>query len=440
MFSMMGEKADGNSRGGKGGSNMVSPSAFMRHLRPEYYSDSQRTGANVLNAAILEYHLDSITSRNQTHEFEIFCRKLCERTICPNLRPQTGPDGGGDSKADTETYPVADEISGLTYVGSANGGRERWAFAFSAKATWAAKVRKDVKEIAGTGRQYQRIICVTSRFAKAKTRAHLEDDLSKEYGVPVTVHDRSWIVKEVIENDRIDLAFNYLKVGEFRPEAVRLGPNDYSRAQQLADIEQAIADPDTYCGVERQLVTEALVAAKLSRSIERPRVEIDGRFARAIRLAEQHGSFRQKQEATYEHIWTGFWWFDDFALVNASYDGFEERALASRQADDIALLGNLHQLLVNMVVHGHMSREECRFEERTARLRQALEPLVGEADRPNNSLEARTELLRIELNEAMMAKDRTALSALWPRYGAILDDASGLAEFDADTLVPYLCR
>jgi len=100
----------------------------MRQLHPEYYSDSMERTRFALSADQLEYRLETITARNETHEFEIFCRKLCERAICPNLRPQTGPDGGGDSKADSETYPVADEIAGLTYVGCAHSGRERWAF------------------------------------------------------------------------------------------------------------------------------------------------------------------------------------------------------------------------------------------------------------------------------------------------------------------------
>ena len=56
------------------------------------------------------YHLETITARNQTRDFEIFCRKLCERIICPNLKPATGPEGGGD-------------------IGEANAGQERWAFA-----------------------------------------------------------------------------------------------------------------------------------------------------------------------------------------------------------------------------------------------------------------------------------------------------------------------
>jgi hypothetical protein len=98
----------------QGDREKVMPSAFMRRLRPEYYSDTSERTTYELERSMLEYHLDTITARNQTHAFEIFCRKLCERTICPNLRPATGPEGGGDAKADTETFEVAEEISTLS--------------------------------------------------------------------------------------------------------------------------------------------------------------------------------------------------------------------------------------------------------------------------------------------------------------------------------------
>lgn len=110
----------------------------MRNLRPELYSDSEDRSAYVLERPQLEYQLETITSRNQTQDFELFCRRLCEKVICPNLRPQTGPEGGGDAKTDSETYSVADEVS-RTFVGEPNSGRERWAFAFSAKAKMAAE-------------------------------------------------------------------------------------------------------------------------------------------------------------------------------------------------------------------------------------------------------------------------------------------------------------
>ncbi|MDH0426623.1 hypothetical protein [Stutzerimonas stutzeri] len=198
----------------------LSPSDFMRQLRPEYYSDTEGRVSYLLDTKMLEYCLDSITSRNEMHDFEIFCRKLCERMICPNLRPSTGPEGGGDSKADAETYSVTEEVAERTYIGNLAAGQERWAFAFSAKKKWAEKVRHDVAGIVDTQRGYKKIICVTAQFAPAKKRANLEDELSALHGVAVTIHDRSWIVDKTIEHDHRDLAYHYLHVGRRFPTAV----------------------------------------------------------------------------------------------------------------------------------------------------------------------------------------------------------------------------
>ena len=240
----------------------VFPSEFMRQLRPELYSDSVTRDQHLLKAEILSHHLDTITERNEMHDFELFCRKLCERAICPNLRPATGPEGGGDSKADTETTPVSDEISKL-YCGLANSGSERWAFAFSAKKTWAEKARSDVAGIVSANRDYKKIFFVTSKAARAKDRARVEQELSEKYGVSVTIHDRSWIVDEIINKNRRDLAYNYLGIGEKASER-ELGPSDYSRRQQLEDIEKELTDPSAFADMEMQRATEALVVAKLA--------------------------------------------------------------------------------------------------------------------------------------------------------------------------------
>ena len=415
----------------------IKPSQYMRELRPEYYSDTQSRDAYILDQSTLEYHLDTLTSRNQTHDFEIFARKLCERAICPNLRPQAGPEGGGDGKVDSETLPVAPEIS-IIYVGEVAGGSERWAFAFSAKKKWKEKARNDVKGIVETGRNYTKIICVTSQFARAKDRADLEDELSKEFGIPVTIHDRAWIVKEVIENDRKDLAFNYLGVGQAVTDSHRLGPTDYSRAQQLADIEKSLEDPEAFRGMETQRVTEALVAAKLSRGLEQPRVEIDGRFVRAIRLADADGTYRQRLEARYEQIWTGFWWFDDFNQLKAAYGDFETEALKSDHSANVAFLCNLHQLLVNSVVHGHMTRGECDLDARTATLKTALEEIASNKERPNNALEAETSILIIRMNVAVLGGKPDELQGVWRGFMDVLERAAGLGEFKAERLVQMI--
>jgi hypothetical protein len=413
----------------------LTPSAFMRQRRPENYSDTTERTSYLLDAAVFDHHLDTITSRNRTHDFEIFCRKLCERAICPNLRPQTGPDGGGDSKADSETLPVSDEIMALTYVGEPNAGNEKWAFAFSAKENWLAKARSDVDGIAKTERGYKRIIFVTSRYAKAKARAALEDELTQNYGIQVTIHDRSWILQQIIEFDRKDLAYNYLHVGQEVADASRLGPADYSRNRQLEAIERSFSDPNSFSGMERQGITEALLGAKLSRSLERPRPETDGRFRRAIRLGDLHGTYRQKLEVRYEALWTAVWWFDDYSELNSSYDAFEALAIDSDDAINLEFPSNLLQMLYNAVIHSDFTREQCDLDAWAGRLKTRLEAVVANKECPNNALWARTLLLVGRLNVAMLSGDRDAIPPIWPEFSEILAQARGLGEFDGTRLV-----
>src|SRR3546814_1843924 len=75
-------------------------------------------------------------------------------TLFPYTTLFRSPEGGGDSKADSETFAVADEIATLHYVGEANSGSERWAFAFSAKKQWQQKARSDIEGIAGRSEEH----------------------------------------------------------------------------------------------------------------------------------------------------------------------------------------------------------------------------------------------------------------------------------------------
>src|SRR5579859_861474 len=192
------------------------PSDFMRARRPSLFSDSTATSRIQLSREAFEYHLESLTSRKQEIEFEHFCRRLLEAEICPNLLPQTGPTGGGDSKVDAETYPVADVVALRWYEGLPQASnQERWAFAFSAKKDWRSKVQSDVKGIAGTGRDYSLAYFITNQFVKDKTRAALEKKLQDQYGFRVQILDRTWIVRSIFEHDRLKLAVETLNLSGY---------------------------------------------------------------------------------------------------------------------------------------------------------------------------------------------------------------------------------
>tara|TARA_R110002096_G_scaffold120601_9_gene261148 strand:- start:1159 stop:4422 length:3264 start_codon:yes stop_codon:yes gene_type:complete len=414
--------------------NFPRPSEIMRHNRPYLFSDSKTEGVYILAKSELSHHLESLTQRNQHQDFEIFARKLCEREICPNLRPQTGPEGGGDGKVDTETYSVAPEISDRWFQGLPGSGAERWGFAFSAKEKWAPKVRSDVQGIVDTGRSYDRIIFVTSRAARSKDRLRVEDELVKKFNVPVTIHDRSWIIDRVFEHDHKDLAYEYLKAGQYDESKMVVGPRDFERRKTLDALEERIAKGGQNGGEITQRVVDALEAAQLSRMLERPRIETVGRFDRAIKLAKKHGTRRQKMQAIYEGAWTDLWWFDEIDAINESYEEIEALAFEENHADDISKLSNLYTVLTARVMQGWEGAEELEIEARGERLRVKVQEISADASRPNNALYGKALGHLLELSSASVKTDVESLDAVWNGLSDVIDQAHGLGEFPAEMI------
>lgn len=413
----------------------LSPRELMRARHPDLFSDTTAVAEPEIPRAVFEYHLETLTSRKQEYEFEHFCRKLAEHEICPNLRVQTGPTGGGDSKVDTETYPVATEIAERWWFGEPSGGSERWAFAFSAKKDWKTKVRADVKNILSTGRGYTRIYFFTNQFASDKVRARLEDDLSKSAGVPVHIIDRSWLVEKVYEHDHIDLAIATLCiVGASESTAHRRGPLDTRRLTELEVLDKEISHPSRYEGARYQLVEDCLRSALLARGLGRPRYEVEGRFAQAARLARDVGLSQQLMRVAYDRAWTAHWWYEDYEAFSKFYSEVEEHLDGSTDADDVSRLLNLWQLLLTGESHGLIKRELAQSEARREKLRSMLQGIAIDTSRPNNALQARTSLALLRAADAMSRRDSAELNLVWDELARVVDESAVMGQYPVETL------
>lgn len=226
--------------------NFPSPRELMRSRHPDLFSDSVVEERPSLARPVFEYHLETLTARKEEYQFEHFCRLIAEKEICPNLRVQTGPTGGGDSKVDSETYPVAKEISNRWWLGEPSGGSERWAFAFSAKRAWKPKLEADVDNILSTQRDYKRIYFFTNQFVSDKSRASVEDALTKKAGIPVHIVDRSWLVDRVYSHGHLQIAISALQIDDAAAERkARLGPKDTERQADLDELDAQIAAEDS---------------------------------------------------------------------------------------------------------------------------------------------------------------------------------------------------
>ncbi len=407
------------------------PSAFMRRRRPDQFSDSEGEIVDDLDRPLFEYQLDTLTNRGEEKQFEHFCRLLLQREICPNLLPQTGPTGGGDSKVDSETYPVASEISERWFAGNPEAGSERWAFAFSAKKDWRPKVKSDVEKIAGTKRGYVRAYFVSNQFIPDRQRAEVEDALTREHGLAVHIFDRTWIVETVFARRLFDLAASAL--GMRMRDATRVprtGPGDASRQVRLREIEQQITTYDERGAVEYQLVEDCLEAAIVSRELELPRQETEGRFDRAKRLAARLGSRQQLLNARYQHAWTCIYWFDDFDEAALLYGPVEELVLATLEADDVARLTNLWTTLAVGIRNGLLDGSRADFDVRTDKLKAHLQVLADDARRPNNAAHAKAILVNVAMVEA--APDIEKMGACIAELADLMEQSQGLGGFPFD--------
>lgn len=415
-----------------------SPREFLRARRPELFSDSMEEPVSELDRSLLEYHLESLTSRSQELDFELFARALCEREVCPNLLPHTGPTGGGDSKVDTETYPVADSLTLAWFAGDSRGGIERWAFAFSAMADWKKKVKSDVEKIAATERGYKKAFFVSSRYIPDRIRAEVEDTLSKRFGLDVRIFDRTWILDRVFSGHHEELAIRHLKVTALTKTRVVKGPRDAAAERARQEIEVRIKGAVATPPVNHAFVDDCIEAARLARSLNRPRVEIEGCFERARRAADEHGTNHQKLLAKYQAAWTTYWWFEDYAQFARLYGEAEKHALGTVNPHEIELLTNLWIVLHSLVAKGELDEVTAELGARTATLKVELDRLSSAVGRPSTSLLARTNRLNVDLLIEIRSRRADRINAILAELEGVIKESDGLVGFPLEPLVKII--
>lgn len=389
---------DGGNITGHLGSSF-SPKQFLKRRRPERFSDTVTGEVPVLDRALLEYHLDTLTSRSQELLFESFAKALLEKTVCPNLLTHTGPSGGGDSKVDSETFPVAKSLALSWYVGDPEAASERWAFAFSANKKWRPKLIDDIAKIVQTARGYAKAFFVSSQFIRDKARAEAEDTLKKEHGIEVHIFDRSWILDQIYTNRLENLAISTLGIQVSSATQVRTGPRDTARQQRFEEVEKEIADALQEGRKSSGLADNCLLSADLARSMERPRQEVDGLYRRAERLAEECGTPHQKLLCCYERAWTSYWWYEDYSEFLTFFKEFEGRAAGSENPYELELWSNLFSCF-QVCAGGLGLQHHADLEPHAAALLEALDRVAQQEERVSASLRARTLHLQVQLQLA----------------------------------------
>jgi hypothetical protein len=173
----------------------------------------------------------------------------------------------------------------------------------------------------------------------------------------------------------------------------------------------------------------------LARGLERPRTEVDGRFARAERVAQQVNYTPQRLRIAYAKAWTAVWWYDDFAELNRIYDEVAGFATGSANSSDLQLLFNLWNLLVSAIREGALTEADAKVQARTEALRAALQEISDDPSRPNNSLQAKTNLLLMRLNQGV---DADEIDLVLTELKGVIAKIEGLGDYPAETLADII--
>lgn len=169
-----------------------------------------------------------------------------------------------------------------------------------------SKIEGDVKKAVETGRGYTKVVFFSSQKIKSSKRQEVEDELSKQYGVAVSIFDGKWCQFAVFEQGCYDVATEKLNFSEdYKRKTVKEGTNDKRRKEELEKLENDLLSRQVE-SLDTDYIDDLLQSCLLSRGLERPRMETEGRFNRAQREAEVHGTSVQRFNITYNHAWTSF--------------------------------------------------------------------------------------------------------------------------------------
>lgn len=412
------------------------PKAFYRREHPELFSDSSVTYEMPLSEELFDLQMELLSTHKKQSEFEKFIVAVAGRLITPNIKPQTGPDGGGDGKVDAETYEVSSGVSDKWFSEEAGAaGPEKWAFAISCKKQWRPKAESDVQKIVDTGRGYARILFFSNQNIKSDLLHKVEDQLSRQFGIKVELFDRSWCMKAVFRDGCLDIALKELGFSdEYKKRTVHIGPLDRERNERLQEIEKDILRPVD--GLDTEYVELLEEACLLSRCLERPRTETEGRFRRAMDECKRHGTNQQMFNIVYNHAWTCFFWFEAPEATYRDYFALKQQLLDDCSVYRLERVTNLVDILGSGAVQDLFDRSKIRPEQDFFYGGRYEATLAADANRKSSYLFLR--LRRAENALGMHLATKQPVEEDICTLRTLLDEASSNLEISFETIYTIL--
>jgi hypothetical protein len=195
--------------------------------------------------------------------------------------------------------------------------------------------------------------------------------------------------------------------------------------EELEKLEKKISNPNRYFEYDFQLVEDALQVAILSRMLENPRDEVEGKFDRAIRLCKKLDISKQWIRLYYQRAWTYYNWYDDFSLFIDDYNNFKKYFSKTSDITDVGLYFNLFNLLqtLSFIPEFDLTDHKINIENERIEIFKILSEIEANEQKPNSALRAKTYKSLIELTICIYKKENP-INYLKKLSEIILDSSS----------------
>ena len=366
------------------------PSDFMRDRHPDLFSDTIQVSKIDFSKDQFKFILHRLTEDEKEILFQEFCYQLAKLELFPNIRPQTGPLGGGDAGIDADTYPVDPELAEIKYWDSlGKPTADNVAFAFSCHGNWKSKATNDIDKIIKLEKGYTKIIFISNQSISSKKRITFEKYYLEKYNIQVSILDRIWIVETVFSNDHIRMAINTLNIDISSKEEFKTGIRDFSRQQLYDEILNKLREPSlnyfTYFGISEDYYQ----ASYLARCLGKSQSEFENLIDHAITNAQKTGSTTQIIKCIYFKGWSQHWFYND---PQSMYETFNELILHTSSivaTDDLEYLYLLYTIVLNSKRFNILNVSDDTITNHGLQIIIKLDSFINDASRPYNSLHAK---------------------------------------------------
>jgi len=377
----------------------LKPSELRKILHPEESSIQNAENLTLkeeqprLSESEVEFLLERLPEKNAHHEFERLAVCLCEIEVCRNIKPATGPVGGGDYGEDASTHPVSEDVRNAYFwvgVGTTSIGDD-WLFAFSIKKKWKTKIQEDAEKAAKRNPVPKKFLFVTSQPIKIKKREDVKKDLKAQFGFDAEILDRTWIVHQIVYKGHWRLAAEFLDA----PQALRgieksnadqknMAPTMPSElSNRISTLRDKVAYRTSYLYISHR-AEDLLELADLLK--ESDRASSERAYREAIEDAMASGFEYLLHRAIYNYFWTSLWYWDDVSNAMPHLDQFFKLIQKMNLPEPLERGFNIWACLYGASYQDFVNKQDALLESREKILIDACERIVHDKDRPTSSL------------------------------------------------------